>query len=57
MDLMKNMSMNSSLSASGINEENTRLLFFENYKNEKNQYNIEEIFFGKAILLQQIRIL
>ena len=52
MDLMKNMSM-----ASTNTDENTRLLFFENYKNEKNQYNVEEIFFGKAILLQQIRIL
>ena len=49
MDLMKNMSASV--------EDNTKLLFFENYKNEKNQYNVEEIFFGKAILLQQIRIL
>ena len=49
---MKNIS-SSSVSA----EDNTKLLFFENYKNEKNQYNIEEVFFGKAILLQQIRIL
>ncbi len=37
-------------------EDNTKLLFFENYQNEKNQYNVEEIFFGRAILLQQIRI-
>lgn len=40
-----------------VNEENTKLLFFESYKNEKNQYNVEEIFFGKPILLHQIRIL
>lgn len=39
------------------NEDNTKLLFFENYKNEKSQYNIEEIFFQKPIMLQQIRIL
>lgn len=52
MEMMKNMS-----SASISGEDNTRLLFYENYKNEKNQYNVEEIFFGKAILLQQIRIL
>jgi hypothetical protein len=38
-------------------EENTKLLFFENYKNDKNQYTVEEIFFSKAIILQQIRIL
>jgi hypothetical protein len=52
MDLIKNISTNS------INyEDNTKLLFFDNYKYEKTQYNVEEIFFGKAILLQQIRIL
>jgi len=52
MDLLKNISTNS------INyEDNTKLLFFDNYKYEKTQYNVEEIFFGKAILLQQIRIL
>jgi hypothetical protein len=49
MDLMKNTSTNM--------EDNTKLLFFDNYKYDKSQYNIEEIFFGKAILLQQIRIL
>ncbi len=49
MDLMKNTSTNM--------EENTKLLFFDNYKYDKSQYNVEEIFFGKAILLQQIRIL
>jgi hypothetical protein len=49
---MKNLSI-----SSANLEENTRLLFFESFKNEKNQYNVEEIFFGKAILLQQIRIL
>ena len=52
MDIIKS---SSTLSTSA--EDNTRLLFFENYKNEKNQYNVEEIFFGKAILLHQIRIL
>jgi hypothetical protein len=52
MDMIKSMSTNS------INyEDNTKLLFYENYKYEKTQYNVEEIFFGKAILLQQIRIL
>ncbi len=50
MDLRKNIQ-------SMTGEENTRLLFFENYKNDKNQYTIEEIFFSKAIILQQIRIL
>jgi hypothetical protein len=44
-------------SQSNFSEENTKLLYYENYKNEKSQYNVEEIFFGKAILLQQIRIL
>lgn len=38
-------------------EDNTKLLFFDNYKYDKSQYNVEEIFFGKAILLQQVRIL
>ena len=38
-------------------EDNTKLLFFENYKNDKSQYNIEEIFFKKPVILQQIRIL
>jgi hypothetical protein len=52
MDLMKNQSTTSTNV-----DDNTRLLFFENYKNEKSQYNVEEIFFGKAVLLQQIRIL
>ncbi len=52
MDLIKSMSVSSFNS-----EDNTRLLFYDNYKYEKTQYNVEEIFFGKAILLQQIRIL
>ncbi len=52
MDLIKSMSTNSTNF-----EENTKLLFYENYKYEKTQFNVEEIFFGKAILLQQIRIL
>jgi hypothetical protein len=52
MDMIKSMSTNS------LNyEDNTKLLFYDNYKYEKTQYNVEEIFFGKAILLQQIRIL
>lgn len=38
-------------------EENTKLLFFEHFISPKLQYNIEEIFFSKAIMLQQIRIL
>ncbi len=49
MELMKNTSTNM--------EDNTKLLFFDNYKYDKSQYNVEEIFFGKAILLQQVRIL
>jgi hypothetical protein len=52
MDLIKSISTNST-----NYEDNTKLLFFDNYKYEKTQYNVEEIFFGKAILLQQIRIL
>jgi hypothetical protein len=40
-----------------INEENTKLLFFENFKNDKSQYTVEEIFFSRAISLHQIRIL
>lgn len=52
MDILKSSS-NNILNT----EDNTRLLFYENYKNEKNQYNIEEIFFSKPIFLQQIRIL
>jgi len=52
MDMIKSMSTNS------LNcEDNTKLLFYDNYKYEKTQYNVEEIFFGKSILLQQIRIL
>jgi hypothetical protein len=50
MDLRKN-------TQSITGEENTKLLFFENYKNDKSQYTVEEIFFSKAINLQQIRIL
>lgn len=50
MDIRKNIQSN-------IGEDNTKLLFFENYKNDKNQYTVEEIFFSKAIILQQIRIL
>jgi hypothetical protein len=50
MDLRKN-------TQSMTSEENTKLLFFENYKNDRNQYTVEEIFFSKAIILQQIRIL
>lgn len=52
MDIMKNIN-----SASFAGEDNTKLLFFDNFKYEKNQYNVEEIFFGKAVSLQQIRIL
>ncbi len=55
MDLIKNISTSNSTNI--LNEDNTRLLFFENFKYEKNSFNVEEIFFGKAILLQQIRIL
>jgi hypothetical protein len=50
MELMKT-------NMSSMIEENTRLLFFENYKYDKTQYNVEEIFFSKPISLQQIRIL
>lgn len=50
MELLKN--------SSSINlEDNTKLVFFENFKMEKSQYNIEEIFFQKPVLLQQVRIL
>ncbi len=38
-------------------EDNTKIVFFENFKHDKSQYNIEEIFFQKPIILQQIRIL
>ena len=38
-------------------EDNTVLLFFDNFEYQKVQYNIEEIFFNKAIILHQIRIL
>ena len=44
-------------SSSINNEDNTKLVFFENFKHEKSQYNVEEIFFQKPIILQQIRIL
>ncbi len=51
MELYKNSSsMNN-------NDENTKLVFFDNFKYEKNQYNVEEIFFQKPIILQQIRLL
>jgi hypothetical protein len=40
-----------------INEENTRLIFYENFKNDRTQYTVEEIFFSRAINLHQIRIL
>jgi hypothetical protein len=51
MELFKNSSsMNN-------NDENTKLVFFDNFKYEKTQYNVEEIFFQKPIILQQIRIL
>ena len=42
---------------SNQNEDNIVLLFFDNFEYPKVQYNIEEIFFNKAIVLQQIRIL
>ena len=38
-------------------EDNTKLLFYDNFKYERSQFNVEEIFFGKPVLLQQIRIL
>ena len=38
-------------------EDNTKLLFYDNIKHDKSQFNIEEIFFGMPVLLQQIRIL
>ena len=38
-------------------EDQTKLLFFENFSQPKPQYTIEEIFFSKAVLLHQIRIL
>ena len=39
MDMIKSMSTNS------LNyEDNTKLLFYDNYKYEKTQYNVEEIF-------------
>jgi len=50
MEFLKN-------SSSLNTEDNTKLLFFENFKLDKSQYNIEEIFFQKPVLLQQIRIL
>ena len=40
----------------GTKEENTTLLFYDNIVYPKSQYNIEEIFFIKAVILQQIRI-
>ncbi len=49
MKLMKNTSSNM--------EDNTKLQFLGNYKYDKSQYNVEEIFLGKAILLQKVRIL
>ncbi len=52
MELIKNLS-----TLSQAAEENTKLLFFESYKNERSMYNVEEIFFGKAVHLHQIRIL
>ena len=42
---------------SNQNEDNIVLLFFDNFEYPKVQYNVEEIFFNKAIVLQQIRIL
>ena len=38
-------------------ETETKLLFFEHFSYPQSQYNVEEIFFSKAILLHQIRIL
>jgi len=43
--------------SSSILEDNTKLLFYDNFKYEKSQFNVEEIFFGSPVLLQQIRIL
>jgi hypothetical protein len=52
MELLK-----TTTSTKEINEENTKLLFFDNFKNDKTQYSVEEIFFSRAVCLQQIRIL
>lgn len=42
---------------SNYTEESSKLLFYDNFKYEKPQYNIEEIFICKPIILHQIRIL
>ncbi len=38
-------------------EDMTKLLFYDSFKYEKSQYNVEEIFFTKPVFLNQIRIL
>lgn len=50
MDIMRN-------SSSLIGEDNTKLLFYDSYKYDKASYNVEEIFFGKPVILHQIRII
>lgn len=38
-------------------EDTSKLLFYDSFKYDKPQYNIEEIFFLKPVYLHQIRIL
>lgn len=38
-------------------EENSKLLFYDSFKNEKSQFTIEEIFFGKPVVLHQLRVI
>ena len=38
-------------------DNSTKLLFFDNFTYNKPQYNVEEIFFSKAVNIQQFRIL
>lgn len=38
-------------------EDNTKLIFYDCYKYDKSQFNVEEIFFAKPVHLHQIRIL
>ena len=44
------------MSTNGVNEETT-LVFFDNFIYQSVQYSVEEIFFNNPITLQQIRIL
>ena len=45
------------VSSMSCQENETKLLFLETFSYPQSQYNIEEIFFSKAISLHQIRIL